>query len=185
MALDPNTINSLTKQIPKVARPQIERQLRTAFQKVKNEMIAEFLNHPVTIEIKGGVSAKNISGTLDGIDSTSDPTGDIENMLYKTDFKFDRYTTRSIEYSVYIPEAKEIFAVTPIPWATGRSWAKGIETGISGLGYYLKVSRNNSRSGLGIQSPRQVRKKGVKFNNISYISALIKKYKIKFENLEL
>jgi len=194
MALDPNTINSLTKQIPKVARPQIERQLRTAFQKVKNEMIAEFLNHPVTIEIKGGVAAKNISGTLDGItnlfsfigfDSTSDPTGDIENMLYKTDFKFDRYTTRSVEYSVYIPEAKEIFAVTPIPWATGRSWAKGIETGISGLGYYLKVSRNNSRSGLGIQSPRQVRKKGVKFNNISYISALIKKYKIKFENLEL
>ena len=194
MALDPNIINSLTKQIPKVARPQIERQLRTAFQKVKNEMVAEFLNHPVTIEIKGGVAAKNISGTLDGItnlfsfigfDSSSDPTGDIENMLYKTDFKFDRYTTRSIEYSVYIPEAKEIFAVTPIPWATGRSWAKGIETGISGLGYYLKVSRNNSRSGLGIQSPRQVRKKGVKFNNISYISALIKKYKIKFENLEL
>ena len=86
---------------------------------------------------------------------------------------------------MYIPDAKEIFAVTPIPWATGRSWAKGIETGISGLGYYLKVDRDNSRSGLGIQSPRKVRKKGVKFNNISYISALIKKYKKKFENLEI
>ena len=146
------------------------------------------------IEIKGGIAAKNLSGTLDnitnlfsfiGFDSTSDPTGDIESMLYKTEFKFDRYTNKSIEYSVYIPDAKEIFAATPMPWASGRSWAKGIETGISGLGYYLKVDRENSRSGLGVQSPRKVRKKGVKFNNISYISALIKKYKIKFENLEI
>jgi small nuclear ribonucleoprotein (snRNP)-like protein len=194
MALDPNILNSLSKQVPRIARPQIEKRFRAAFQKVKNEMIAEFLNHPVTIEIKGGIGAKNLSGTLDGItnlfsfigfDSSSDPTSQIENMLYKTNFKFDRYTNKEIIYSVYIPDAKEIFEVTPIPWATGRSWAKGIETGISGLGYYLKVDRDNSRSGLGIQSPRKVRKKGVKFNNISYISALIKKYKKKFENLEI
>jgi hypothetical protein len=25
-----------------------------------------------------------------------------------------------------------------MPWAAGRSWAKGIETGISGLGFYLR-----------------------------------------------
>lgn len=194
MALDPNIISNLSKQIPKIARPQVEKQFRAAFQKVKNEMITEFLNHPVTIEIKGGIGAKNLSDTLDGVtnlfsfigfDSSSDPTSKIEDMLYRTNFKFDRYTSKEIIYSVYIPDAKEIFAVTPIPWATGRSWAKGIETGISGLGYYLKVDRENSRSGLGIQSPRKVRKKGVKFNNISYISALIKKYKKKFENLEI
>jgi hypothetical protein len=194
MALDPSIINSLTKQIPSLARPQADKRFRAAFQRVKNEMIAEFLNHPVTIEIKGGIAAKNLSGTLDnitnlfsfiGFDSASDPTGDIESMLYKTEFKFDRYTNKSIEYSVYMPDAKEIFAATPMPWASGRSWAKGIETGISGLGYYLKVDRENSRSGLGIQSSRKTRKKGVKFNNISYISALIKKYKIKFQNLEI
>jgi hypothetical protein len=194
MALDPNIISNLSKQVPKIARPQVEKQFRAAFQKVKNEMIAEFLNHPVTIEIKEGIGAKNLSGTLDGVtnlfsfigfDRSSNPTDQIEDMLYRTSFKFDRYTSKEIIYSVYIPDAKEIFAVTPIPWATGRSWAKGIETGISGLGYYLKVDRDNSRSGLGIQSPRKVRKKGVKFNNISYISALIKKYKKKFENLEI
>lgn len=194
MALDPNIISNLSKQVPKIARPQVEKQFRAAFQKVKNEMIAEFLNHPVTIEIKEGIGAKNLSGTLDGVtnlfsfigfDRSSNPTDQIEDMLYRTNFKFDRYTSKEIIYSVYIPDAKEIFAVTPIPWATGRSWAKGIETGISGLGYYLKVDRDNSRSGLGIQSPRKVRKKGVKFNNISYISALIKKYKKKFENLEI
>ena len=45
MALDPNIINSLTKQIPSLARPQVDKQFRAAFQRVKNEMIAEFLNH--------------------------------------------------------------------------------------------------------------------------------------------
>ena len=71
-----------------------------------------------------------------------------------------------------------------MPWATGRSWARGIESGISGLGYYLKVSRDSSRSGLGIQSPRRVRASGVKFKNTQYISALIKKYKKEFQNLK-
>ena len=52
MDLDPNIISNLSKQVPKIARPQVEKQFRAAFQKVKNEMIAEFLNHPVTIEIK-------------------------------------------------------------------------------------------------------------------------------------
>ena len=107
MALDPNILNSLSKQVPRIARPQIEKRFRAAFQKVKNEMIAEFLNHPVTIEIKGGIGAKNLSGTLDGItnlfsfigfDSSSDPTSQIENMLYKTNFKFDRYLIQIYYY---------------------------------------------------------------------------------------
>ena len=71
-----------------------------------------------------------------------------------------------------------------MPWATGRSWAKGIETGISGLGYYLLKNTDSSRSGLGIQSPRKVRKKS-KFKNTQYISALIKKYEKEFKNLQL
>ena len=71
-----------------------------------------------------------------------------------------------------------------MPWATGRSWAKGIESGISGLGYYLKVSRDGSRSGLGIQSSKKVRAGGVRFKNTQYISALIKQYKKEFQNLK-
>ena len=71
-----------------------------------------------------------------------------------------------------------------MPWATGRSWAKGIETGISGLGYYLLKNTDSSRSGLGIQWPRKVRKKS-KFKNTQYISALIKKYEKEFKNLQL
>ena len=119
-----------------------------------------------------------------GFDSGSDPTDSIEKLLLSTAFTFSKLGKNSVNFSIYIPSAQEIFSITPMPWATGRSWAKGIETGISGLGYYLLKNTDSSRSGLGIQSPRKVRKKS-KFKNTQYISALIKKYEKEFKNLQL
>lgn len=195
MALNPQIVASLKRQTPKIARVQVQKQGKAAFQKIKNRMIAEFLNHPVTVEIKQGINAQNISGTLDGATNlfsfigfdanATDPTKAIENILQQTRFEFAVAKVNSVDFSIYIPDPKDVFDVSPMPWAPGRSWAKGIESGISGLGYYLKVSRDSSRSGLGIQSPRQVRKKGAKFKNTQYISALLKKYKKEFENLQL
>jgi hypothetical protein len=72
-----------------------------------------------------------------------------------------------------------------MPWAPGRSWAKGIETGISGLGFYLRVQRDSSRSGLGVQTPKKIRKAGTKFRNTKYISEILKKYKKEFEALQV
>lgn len=195
MALDLKIVADLKKQAPRILRNEIQKRGKAAFQKIKNQMIAEFLNHPVTIEIKQGVDAKNISGTLGGStnlysfigfdDTTKDPTKSIENILQETNFEFATLKGNSIEFSIYIPDAKDVFDVTPMPWAAGRSWAKGIETGISGLGYYLKVKRENSRSGLGVQSPRKVRKNGSKFRNTQYVSALLNKYKKQFINLTI
>jgi hypothetical protein len=195
MPLDLKIISSLEKQAPKILRNEIQKRGRAAFQRIKNQMIADFLNHPVTIEIKQGAGAQNISGTLGGAtslysfigfdESLGDPTKQIENILQETNFEFATIKGKSIEFSIYIPDPKDVFDATPMPWASGRSWAKGIETGISGLGYYLKVERDNSRSGLGIQSPRKVRKNGVKFKNVQYISALLNKYRKEFQNLTI
>lgn len=195
MPLDLKIISSLEKQAPKILRNEIQKRGRAAFQRIKNQMIADFLNHPVTIEIKQGAGAQNISGTLGGAtslysfigfdESLGDPTKQIENILQEANFEFATIKGKSIEFSIYIPDPKDVFDATPMPWASGRSWAKGIETGISGLGYYLKVERDNSRSGLGIQSPRKVRKNGVKFKNIQYISALLNKYRKEFQNLTI
>jgi len=185
---------TLENQIPGLARNQVQKMFRAAFQKKKNRMISEFLNHPVTKEIEMGINAKNISGTLGGgsgnlfsfigFDAGYDPIEPIEEVLLRTDFKLVRVTKREIEFSVMLPEPRDIFAVTPMPWASGRSWAKGIETGISGLGYYLLKSTDGSRSGLGVQSPHKVRKK-YRFRNTQYISAFIKRYEKEFSNLEL
>ena len=94
------------------------------------------------------------------------------------------FSKNKINYIVELPTKEQIFEVTPLPYASGRSWAKGIESGISGLGYYLKKRSNVSRSGFGIQSKNQVRK-GVKFRNTKYISSLLKKYEKEFQNLQI
>ena len=193
MATNPEIVSSLVTQATKLTTPQVRKFFQTSFQQTKNKMIVEFLNHPVTLELKQGIEGKNISGTLGGVanlysfigfEGDSDPTKIIEDLLQQTSFQFLGARGKSINFSFYIPDSREIFAVTPMPWAPGRSWAKGIESGISGLGYYLKKTEN-SRSGLGIQSPRKVRKSGSRFKNTQYISALLKKYKKEFENLQL
>ncbi|MBY9002170.1 MAG: hypothetical protein KGD64_14720, partial [Candidatus Heimdallarchaeota archaeon] len=86
------------------------------------------------------------------------------------------------KFNVNMPTAEDIFAVTPMPWASGRSWAKGIESGISGLGFLLRKTSSKSRSGQAIQSGVKVR--GGKFKNTPYISSLIIKYSKKFSELK-
>ena len=193
MALTKSTTQSLKNQLPKLVQSQARNIVRRAFEKLKTKMIAEFQGHPVTREIRGGINAQNISNTLGGItnlysfigfDSNSDPIEPIEDLLLRTDVRFVKINKQMIEFEVTLPEAQEIFAATPLPWAPGRSWAKGIESGLSGLGYYLKKSSSNSRSGLGIQTSQKVRK-GVKFNNTKYISSFLKKYQKEFENITL
>ena len=194
MPLDPSIKAGIVAQIPKTIKPEVEKQFKQAFESIKNRMVLDFLNHPITQEIKAGPNSSNISGTLGGgsgnlfsfigFESNSDPTNEIEKLLLSTSFRFLKLGNKSVDFTIYLPSAKEIFSVTPMPWASGRSWARGIETGISGLGYYLLKESDSSRSGLGIQSPRRVRKKS-KFKNTQCISALIKKYEKEFKNLQL
>ena len=193
MALTRSTTQSLKNQLPKLVQSQARNIVRQAFEKLKTKMIAEFLAHPVTREIEGGINASNVSGTLGGItnlysfigfNAGSNPIDPIEDLLLRTDIRFVKINKQTIEFEVTLPESQEIFKATPLPWAPGRSWAKGIESGLSGLGYYLKKSSSGSRSGLGVQTSQKVRK-GVKFNNTKYISSFLKKYQKEFENITL
>ena len=86
-----------------------------------------------------------------------------------------------VSFDISFPTAEEIFAITPLPWATGRSWAEGIERGISGLGYLLRKS--GGRSGAAVQS-RVNKVRGGRFQNLPYISSFIKKYRKRFEQLK-
>ena len=86
-----------------------------------------------------------------------------------------------VSFNVFLPTAEEIFAITPLPWATGRSWAQGIERGLSGLGYLLR--KEGGRSGAAVQS-RVNKVRGGRFQNRPYISSFINKYKKRFEELK-
>ena len=185
--------NALKRQVPKVVKKDFEREARKKFNKIKQEMIKEFLSHPVTLEIMEGPNAANISGTLGGVsnlfafigfDQGEQPIAPILTLLEAVDLIYNKEIRSKgigVSFNASLPDAETIFSVTPLPWATGRSWAEGIERGLSGLGYLLR--KNAGRSGAAVQS-RVNKVRGGRFQNMPYISAFIKKYKTRFEELK-
>jgi hypothetical protein len=180
----------IDSQSPKLLRKNFNNIIQNKFIIIKNQLIQEFLNHPITQEIKAGPNASNSSGTLDGKGNLfsfigfyegDDPIQDILNILESIEVRFVKDIPSGNQFIVNFPEPNEIFAATPMPWASGRSWAKGIESGISGLGYYLLRTSSESRSGEALQT--SVKLTGGKFKNTKYISALLAKYKKQLINL--
>lgn len=161
------------------------------FKKIKNELIDEFKTHPVTVEIEAGPQARNTSGTLGGngnlfsfigFNEGDKPTkviySKLESITLGSTIIMRNGSSRT---TVIYPTADDIFNVTPMPWAEGRSWAKGIESGISGLGLYLN-KKDTGRSGAGIQ--RHSKSLGGKFRNTQYISKMIKDFERKILTLD-
>jgi len=185
--------NALKRQAPKALRRDFEKEINKKFKDLKNEMIKEFLTDPVTIELLEGAGASNISGTLGGIsnlfafigfNSGEQPISPILQSLEGTQIIYKQEIRQrgiGVEFEVSLPTAEDIFMVTPLPWASGRSWAEGIERGLSGLGYLLRKS--DGRSGAAIQS-RVKKVRSGRFQNRPYISSLIKRYRKRFENLK-
>ena len=184
---------ALKRQAPRLLKNNFKRTLEKDFRKLKQRMISDFLNDPITMEIMAGPNSPNISGSLDGVSNLfafigfeqgDDPISPILALLEETRLDFTKFNTTGrrvgMDCRVTLPTAEQIFSVTPLPWATGRSWAQGIERGLSGLGFLLK--KNKGRSGAAIQSRVNVR--GGRFKNRPYISAFLRKYQKRFEDLK-
>jgi len=164
--------------------------INSNFLELKNELISEFNNHLVTREIEGGPNAKNISGTLGGYGNLFSFIGfeEGDNPILPIRMAFEKIALTSVKvnrdgsslsYVIY-PSSEDIFRMTPLPWAEGRSWAKGIESGISGLGYYLNLAKKG-RSGAGVQSEEKVAGGG--FKNVKYISSMLNDFERKIKTL--
>mgnify|MGYP001167693675 FL=1 len=184
---------ALQRQAPKELRRNFEKEIKDKFKKIKNELIKEFLSDPVTIEILQGSGGTNISGTLGGVSnlfafigfsSGEQPISPILQSLENIQITYNKEIRKrgiGVEFDVSMPTAQDIFSITPLPWASGRSWAEGIERGLSGLGYLLR--KDGGRSGAAVQSRVNKIRSG-RFQNRPYISALIKKYTKRFEDLQ-
>jgi hypothetical protein len=193
--------NSVAKQLSTVVPREVIKQNRVkfqakvmkAFEKIKREMILEFMNHPVTREILGGPHATNESGTLDGYGNLfsfigfskgDDPIKPILDLIHKSKIEHSNTANSGIMFTIFIPSKQDIFDATPLKWASGRSWSEAIERGLSGLGYYLNRDYiEESKSGTGIQVKSNLRK-GAKYKPVKYISALINEYTKKFQNID-
>ncbi len=167
------------------------------FEPAVEQMIEDFENHPVTIELNDGVLAENISNTLAG-DFPNDegknlysfigfsenrPTDQIKKFLDprnangpKLKFKETNKEKLTYTFEIITPDLNVIYKNTPMPWASGLSWAKRIETGIPGLGRFLnKLGLKNSRSGGGIQIKNEIRT--ARFSPVPYLSAIFSNFK--------
>lgn len=187
-----------SKPVTFAARKAIELRLRPLFNQIRQDMIDEFLNHPVTEEIamgpKLGWSSPFLGGYGDlfsfiGFDKNDDPIAPIVKKL--RGLRFFTVFSKGFDHKFevrFFPTIDDIAAVTPMPWASGRSWAKGIESGISGLGSYLNIETEYSppdyRSTAGIQAKTKrgnlVKIRGGEFRPTPYLSEILNKYRAKF-----
>ena len=170
----------------------LKNQLRDEFEDIHEQFLNEFDSHPVTKEIKAGPRSTNISGTLNGVGNLftyigftagSDPITRLRQVLetYHVRYNIQR---DFIQIIIEVPTKEQIFVATPLPWAMGRSWARGIERGISGFGGYVvkNTTMARSKSGYAIQADNKIR--GGRFSNTSYMSALLNNYYKKIQKLE-
>jgi hypothetical protein len=167
--------------------PQIE--------KKQDLLIKQFDAHPITIEIDAGPTARNSSGTLGGygnlfsfigFPSGNDPTAIIKKIFSeKIKFTVSRVNKRGkYKITCFIPSLEEIYGLTPLPWASGKSWVDGIEKGMSNLGSYLYSPSGfgSSLSGTGIQAKGGG--SGVSFQNAPYVAKLIENFKRRLRSIK-
>lgn len=163
------------------------------FEKLKARALREFNTHKITREIESGPFGENISGTIQGgnansnlfsfigFPASSDPTNVIREYLQFNITLSKKPESKKIKngiqytFDVEGPQMSELEALTPMPWEQGRSWIRGIERGISGIGFYLSGNYKvpePSRSGGGIQVKNKVNQ--AIFIRSKYISEILK-----------
>lgn len=183
-------VELVVNQSGKLVRPKVEPSLVKEFKKIREEMLSEFNQHPVTRELdqKTGadpsefVSHGSLFGFI-GFEKNDNPSEVVREMLKKSELSFAKITRGRIDFKAFYPSKEELFAATPMPWASGRSWLKGIESGISGLGKYLNIDSDASRSGGGMQSQYTVR--SARFKATEYISKILNNFINNIEKLSL
>jgi hypothetical protein len=177
----------LDKELGRKMGPILQREGRKRLMGIINgvhgQLMVEFENHPVTQEIEAGPGSSNISGTLHGygdlfsyigFDSGDNPIAAIKIILEKS--LHLRHIPSGAkgaiqDFVISLPSMEEIEAASPMPWASGRSWVKGIEQGIAGFGKYLTRESSASRSGRAVQVEKPMRSGG--FRNTSYLSGIL------------
>ena len=185
----PAVRNKIRRPNPKSERIAREK-IVTKMTRTHEELMKDFETHNVTVEIEGGVGASNASKTLSGYGDLfsfigfkkgSDPIEKIRNYLLGSIRINKRAHAKSNNGYVFRargPSMKELEQMTPLPYDPSRSWVRGIERGISGLGYYLQSARrklNSSRSGGGIQVKTN-KLRGGSFKPVKYMSNLINRF---------
>ena len=184
------------KQVSKVAnsrrvRKMMDNAAEKEFQLRKKHLLKSFIGHKVSQEVLSGSESHNYSGTLSGrgnlfsfigFSANADPI----NLLYaaleqgitmnKRPHVIKQKRGAIYNYTVHIPDNRDLVKLAPMPWERGRSWVTGIEKGISGLSYYIYKKVEGSNSGQGVQTSSPYIP-GLIFKRVPYLSEMLRKIK--------
>jgi hypothetical protein len=172
--------------VPVKVRSSAERK----FNQAKMDLMDEFESHPVTQEIESGPMGGNDSGTLGGYGNLfsfigfhqgSNPIDMLRGLLdsYKINTMRPQIVKKNIgvdfKFRVSGPSMEDIQTATYLNWL-GKSWVRGVERGMSGIGNYLATAGagESSRSGGGIQATQRMR--GSAYRPTKYVSSLLRTF---------
>lgn len=164
------------------------------FGRAHDTMMKNFLEHPVTLELKAGSDASNISNTLNGKGNLftfcgffegTDPTEELGQLLEGINFEKSSTKKNIIYYRITnYPSKTQISDVTQMTWGNGESWAFAVENGdfngSAALSHYIFKTWAGSRSGSGIQIPDEYSEKS--FKPIPYLSEILSKFQDRINN---
>ena len=175
-------------------KDQALRQAQEEISKIKQELLEDYNDHPVTKELEAGADSENISQTLNGIGNLttyigfqegSNPTEVVRDKLNTVTLNpkgkvSNNDSNLSFEFDVVAPSIEEIESVGSLPFEQGNSWIRGIENGISGFGAYIYGRMfKNSRSGKGLQAGKSFRQGN--FRPVSYMNEIMSKFYTKIK----
>jgi hypothetical protein len=191
------TVNrrQLMKEMTSSSRPTINqvivKKITPQIHRAQNQMVKDFLDHPVSKEIKAGPNSSNSSGLLGGygnlfsffgFEQGTSPITDVKEMLNRPLSIKARKDGDYGKFNISITgiSKEEILTNTPFHWMSGRSWIDGVEKGVAGFGRYLYLDSGypDSRSGTGIQYKGGQPYAG-RFQNTPYLSEIINNFKKK------
>lgn len=134
------------------------------FEKNKNLLLSEFNNHKITVELKNGPGASNISDTLGGYGnlfsflgffSSKNPTQELENLLNNISIRKTTRRGKVYYYRINLPTQSQIAGATKMDWGSGTSWAYAVENGNfngdAALSHYIYKTWISGRSKKGVQ----------------------------------
>jgi hypothetical protein len=171
--------------VPAKVRLSAERK----FNQAKRDLLDDFESHPVTREIESGPMGGNDSGTLGGYGNLfsfigfhqgANPIDTLRDILdsYRINTMRPHIVKKNIgvdfKFRISGPSMEEIENITYLNWL-GKSWVRGVERGMSGIGNYLATAgAAGSRSGGGIQATQRMR--GSAYRPTKYVSSLLRTF---------
>ncbi|MEK6880390.1 MAG: hypothetical protein AABY22_12310 [Nanoarchaeota archaeon] len=133
---------------------QVDKIQEAGFKVAKNDLFNEFENHPVTIELREGISSagaavaggsplfskplRNLASFL-GLKNSNSSVSSLKTLL-RTTIQFERKNVKvegknlRLTYQVNMPTEPQVESLTKMERLGGRSWALTIERGL--IGYY-------------------------------------------------